>query len=278
MKKLLFNAKIPLLIIIVIVLLAILADALAALTGNDPYTYHLDLLNSDGVPLTGPTLQHWFGVEPTTGRDLFAIVTFGARTSLIVGLGATILSIIIGVIVGLFAGYHGGKLDIFLSQITNLVLLFPALIFMIALSGVVPDWFPRILLLILIIGCFGWGGIARVVRNESLRLKNEEFIVAAKVMGVKNRHIIFRHILPNLMKTVLIFTTISVPAMIGSEAALSFLGVGITAPTPSWGRSIAEAINWIYVDPWFLIFPAIFLFAITLAFNVLGDKLGAKEL
>lgn len=259
-------------IIAFVVLLAIFAPILSGITHNDPYSYHTDLLNSQGVPSIGFSPEHWFGVEPLTGRDLFSITVYGAQTSLIVGVGATILDIVVGIVIGILAGLFGGVLDSVLSKFTDFILLFPGLIFMIALGSVVPESFPRVLLMVLIIGLFGWGTIARVVRSEVVRLKNESFVQFSMLIGGKKLWIIIKHLLPNLVSTIIIFTSLSLPSKISAEAALSFLGVGITPPTPSWGRVIADAVNWINVDPFYLLFPSMFLFLITLAFNVLGDQ------
>jgi peptide/nickel transport system permease protein len=263
-------------IIVLTILLAVFAPLICSINGQDPYTYHLDELDKSGVPLHNSTFNHWFGVEPLTGRDLFAIVVFGARTSLLIGFGATVFALLLGSLVGVIAGFVGGKLDTFLSRSTDLVLLFPELIFMIALRSLIPDWFPRELLMILVIGAFGWGAIARVVRSQTLVLANEGFILSSRVLGAKKFYTILRHLLPNLMSTIVIFGAISIPGKIGSEAALSFLGVGISAPTPSWGRSIADAVQWINVDALYLVYPGLALFLITFAFNMLGDFLNKK--
>lgn len=225
------------------------------------------------MPTIGPNLQHWFGVEPHTGRDLFSVVVTGGQVSLTVGLFATILALLIGVVVGVTAGFVGGPTDTVLSKLTDIILLFPGLIFMIALSAVVPEWFNRVLLMILIIGLFGWASIARVVRAQTLQLRQFEYVKFARLVGAKRLHIIFKHLLPNLAPTIIIFGAISIPAKIGAEATLSFLGVGITPPTPTWGRAIADAVNWINVDPLYLLFPGLFLFLITLSLNIFGDCL-----
>jgi peptide/nickel transport system permease protein len=263
-------------IVAVFVLAAIFAPALAALEGQDPYTYHLDALGPDSAPLGfggGISAEHWFGVEPLTGRDLFAIVVYGARTSLLVGVAATIVSVVLGVLIGIIAGYFGGWTDRITSRVTDVVFGFPGLIFMITLGAVVPASFPKSLLIIIVIGFFGWPAIARVIRGQTLTLRERNYVVAARASGAGAGHILFSQLLPNLVATIIVFATISIPGKIGAEAALSFLGVGVPPPTPAWGRSIGEAINWISVDPMFLVFPGAALFLITLAFNVFGDGL-----
>ncbi|HEY9292497.1 MAG TPA: ABC transporter permease [Microlunatus sp.] len=263
-------------IIVVFVLSAVFAPLLSRLEGQDPYTYHLDQLGPDSAPkgpLGGISAEHWFGVEPLTGRDLFSIVVYGARTSLLVGVAATIVSLVLGVAIGILAGYFGGWTDRIISRVTDVVFGFPGLIFMITLGAVVPASFPKSLLIIIVIGFFGWPAIARVVRGQTLTLKERNYVVAAEASGAGPGHILWVQLLPNLTATIIVFATISIPAKIGAEAALSFLGVGVPPPTPAWGRSIGEAINWISVDPMFLVFPGGALFLVTLGFNVFGDGL-----
>lgn len=265
-----------LVLMVVFVLMAALAPVLAALEGQDPYTYHLDALDDSGVPLGfggGISGTHWFGVEPLNGRDLFAEVVYGARTSLLVGLAATVMSIALGVLVGITAGFFGGWYDKLMSRTTDVLFGFPGLIFMIALGAIAPNWFPKPVLIILVIGFFGWPPIARVVRGQTLTLRNRNFVRASTVMGSGSWHVLGKQVLPNLMATIIVFTTISIPAKIGTEAALSFLGVGIPPPTPSWGRSIGDAVAWVQTDSMFLVFPGMALFLVTLAFNLFGDGL-----
>lgn len=263
-------------IIVVFVLAAICAPLLAGLEGQTPYTYHLDRLGPDTAPTGfggGISAEHWFGVEPLTGRDLFAIVVYGARTSLLVGVAATVVSLILGVAIGIVAGYFGGWTDRIISRVTDVVFGFPGLIFMITLGAVVPASFPKSVLIIIVIGFFGWPSIARVVRGQTLSLKERNYVVAAQASGAGPGHILAVQLLPNLVATIIVFATISIPGKIGTEAALSFLGVGVPPPTPAWGRSIGEAINWISVDPMYLVFPGGALFLVTLGFNIFGDGL-----
>lgn len=269
-------AMIGLGLVVLFVLLAVLAPVFSWLTGNSPYAYNPDLLGPDTAPagpLGGMSAGHWFGVEPRTGRDLFAIVTYGAQVSLLIGLASTLVSVAVGVAIGLIAGFFGGVADRLLSRLTDIVFGFPFLIFAIALSATVPASFPRPLLLILVIGLFGWPQVARVVRSETLSLRERGFVRAAAAQGTGSARIIVREIMPNIAATVIVFTTVSIPGKIGAEAALSFLGVGVNPPTPSWGRSISDAISWVQVDPMYLIFPGMALFLVTLGFNMFGDGL-----
>jgi peptide/nickel transport system permease protein len=257
-------------------LFALAAPLLCRLEGQDAYTYHSEALSESGAPLGsggGISGEHWFGVEPLTGRDLFAIVANGARTSLIVGLAATALAVTIGVLIGVTAGFFGGWYDRVASRVIDVVYGFPSLIFMIALGAIASPRIPRLLLVTLVIAIFGWQNVARVIRGQTLILKHRTFVVASTAMGSGTWHVLFRQILPNLWVTIIVYTTVLIPYMIGYESALSFLGVGVPPPTPSWGRSIGEAISWVQTDPMFLIFPGTALFLVTLAFNLLGDGL-----
>lgn len=258
------------------VIVAIFAPQIASLAGVNPYAYHLGALSPSGVPqgpLGGVSGSHLLGVEPSTGRDLFAIVVYGARTSLFIGFASTALAALIGTTVGLVAGFSGGAVDLGLSRFTDLMIAFPQLIFMISLQALVPASFPRELFMIAVIAVFSWFGMARIVRAQTITLRHRSFVMAAEAVGAGRWHMLRTEILPNLMSTITVIATITVPAAIGTEAALSFLGIGVQPPTPSWGREIASAIDWVSVDPWYLLAPGLALFLVTLALNALGDGL-----
>ncbi|GGK65033.1 ABC transporter permease [Nocardia camponoti] len=261
---------------VVITLLAVGAPVVTAAIGVDPYTYHPETLGPDSAPagaFGGISADHWFGVEPLSGRDLFAIVVYGARTSLLVGVASAVLTMVAVLVIGLTAGYFGGWIDRLVSAIINVLFGFPALLFMIALGAVVPPDASRLALVIAVMTVFGWAGGARVIRSQTMTLRERDFVRYARATGASTWHILTREVLPNLRGTAIVFLTLYVPAFIGTEAALSFLGVGVPAPTPSWGRSIGDSINWVQTDPWYLLFPGAALVLITLAINEIGETL-----
>lgn len=263
-------------VIVLTTLVALTAPLLTRLLGVDPYTYNLDALDPVGLPrgpLGGISSAHPFGVEPQTGRDLFAVVVEGTRTSFTIGLGATVVSMVIAVVLGLSAGYLGGWWDALVSRLTDVVLGFPHLVFMIAVAALVPASAPDVLVMIGVIGALGWPAAARVIRSRTLALRSRTFVRASQAMGAGHLHVLGAQVLPNLVGTIIVFTTLSIPSKITAEAALSFLGVGVAPPTPSWGRSIGNAVAWVSTDPWYLLFPGAVLFLVTLAFNLFGDGL-----
>ncbi|MEV6824004.1 ABC transporter permease [Amycolatopsis sp. NPDC051102] len=262
-------------LIVGIGLLAAAAD-LFVLAEGQSLTPDIGTLGPTGLPagrLGGVSGAHWFGVEPLTGVDLFALVAHGARTSLLVGLGATALGTVLGVVAGVSAGYLGGWWDRVVTWTADVILGFPYLIFMIALGAVLPVDFPRQVTLIVVLGLFGWPRVARIVRAQTLSLAQRDFVAAARVVGAGPWHVFTKELLPNLWAPVIVVASLTVPSMIGNEAALSFLGVGVLPPTPSWGRTISAAIDFFETDPMYLVFPGLLLFGITLAFNVVGDAI-----
>lgn len=267
-------------VLAVLVVAALAAPLLTALSGQDPYTYHDDLVDSasGGAPqgaFGGISSTHWLGVEPGTGRDLFARLLYGARISLFVAVGATVVQLAIGVSVGLAAALGRRWADQVLSRVTDVMIALPMLVLAIALTTVVPEDFPRPLLLILVMGALNWGGTSRIVRAQTLTLRELDFVAAARLGGSKPLRVVRRELLPALAAPVLTYAAILLPVNIVLEASLSFLGMGVTPPTPSWGQMLSTASTWFRADPMYVLVPSGLLFVTVLAFTVLGDAVRA---
>ncbi|RKT18803.1 peptide/nickel transport system permease protein [Streptomyces sp. 1114.5] len=270
-------ARFGLVTVALLVLLAALAGPLSDLGGWTPEEFDKRAVDPylGGLPIGdfgGVGTRHWLGVEPATGRDLFARVLHGGQVSLLIAFTATAVVVVVGTLAGIAAGYFGGRADAVLSRLMDLTMSFPSLIFMISMMSVAKD-VNRVVLMTLVIGLFGWPGIARVVRGQTLSLKHREYVEAAKVGGARSWRILTREILPNVSGPIIAYTTLLVPGMIATEAALSYLGVGVRPPTPSWGQMIAESISFYETDPTYFLIPTAFLFLAVLAFTLLGDAL-----
>jgi len=274
-------------VVILLILFAVVAPLINRLVGVDPFTDNiqaLDINTGTGAPLGhlgGVSGAHPFGVEPTNGRDMLARIDIGARYSLIVALAATVLSVLLGTFFGAIAGYFGGVVDTGISRFMDILLAFPQILFAIAIASVIEAT-PRggglwvhVLLLISIIGFFSAPYFGRIIRGQVLSLREKEFVDAARGMGSSSSRIMFRELLPNMYGPILVYSTLIIPTNILFEAALSFLGVGIPLPNPSWGSMLSDATsNGLYqIDPWFAVFPGVFIFITVMAFNLLGDGL-----
>jgi peptide/nickel transport system permease protein len=273
-------------ILVFLYLLAIVGPFIAPMFGLDPFRFDPTAIGGAGgpvLPYGGISAQHPLGVEWGTGRDIASQLLWGLRISLIVATSATLLVVSIGTIVGIVAGYAGGWTDMLLGRFMDLILAFPTLLILIAMSGVltqrltdlgVPPGNPsRILYLILAISAFGWPYLARIVRGQVLSLREREFVEAAVAMGAGRRRILFTEILPNLWAPILVYTTLALPAYIGLEAALSFLGVGILPPDVTFGAMLASSVRFFATVPTYLFIPGGFLVVIVVSFNLLGDSL-----
>ncbi|MEA2460310.1 MAG: peptide/nickel transport system permease protein [Actinomycetota bacterium] len=233
-----------------------------------------------GLP-KGPNSTYIFGAD-TAGRDLFIRVIYGARTSLEVAIIATGISVFIGVCLGMTAGFFGGKIDTVISRTIDVILSLPLLVFALGIAaacGTTKEGCfggflkPGLGVVVFIIAAFSWPYIARIVRGNTLSLREKEFVEASRSLGASNRRIMFREVLPNLVAPILVYSTLIIPSNIVFEAALSFLGLGVPQHTPSWGRMLSEASRNLEGAPWLMIFPVLFLVTTTLAFNLLGDGL-----
>jgi peptide/nickel transport system permease protein len=233
------------------------------------------------LPNGGMSPEHPLGVEWGTGRDIFGQLLYGLRISLIIATSATLITVTLGTVIGIIAGYTGGVTDSFIGRIMDLILAFPFLLIILALSGVltqrltdlgVPDGNPsRILYLILVLSVFGWPYLARIVRGQVLSLREREFVEASVAMGANRRRILFTEILPNLWAPILVYATLTLPSYIGLEAALSFLGVGVRAPETTFGAMLANSVNYMNVVPAYLFIPGTVLVVLVVAFNLFGD-------
>jgi ABC-type dipeptide/oligopeptide/nickel transport system permease subunit len=271
-------------IVVFFVLIAVFAPLLAKLEGQSPDALNQNLIGDDTLPTIGATSQHWFGIEPRLGRDLFARWVYGARPSLIIGVVAATASTAVGVALGLVAGYLGGVADKVITWVIDFVLSLPFLLFVIAVVPITEQRFApvggltaeetstiRFWVLITILVVFGWAGLARLIRGEVISLREREFIAAARVIGVPTRQILFKELLPNLVGPIIVSLTIAVPAYVSLEATLSFLGAGLVEPTASWGRTIDNAQNSYAIYPLYLWPPVIGVVVLVLALSLLGD-------
>lgn len=262
-------AKIALGTILVIVLLAILAPVFAKILGHGPNQQFIDIgQNANGGPVP-PNGTFWLGTD-NNGRDLFVRILYGARISLLVGVLATGISVVLGVLFGLTAGYIGGFVDTVIARFIDVMLSIPFLILAISIAFISG---ASLWLVIGIIGVLSFTYPARIVRGQVISIKGREFVEAARALGAGPWRIMFVDILPNVMAQVIVYATLLIPLAIVAEASLSFLGVGVPPPTADWGSMINDAAGWYqYGYWWFLLFPCLALLITTLAFNIFGDS------
>ena len=270
-------------------LVAISAPLIAKLYGKNPselYGQNIPgLLTDTGLP-TGPnggmSSEFWFGISPQLGRDIFTQLIYGIRTSLLIAVVTTLGITFLGIVIGIVSGYIGGKTDYFVGRGIDVMMSFPSQIFFIALVPVVdslfvspdeatPVWL-RTVTVIIVLTALGWMGLARILRAVTLSLREREFVDAARVTGASPMRIVFKELLPNLWTPILVQSTLALPTFVTAEAGLSYLGVGVTEPTPDWGRMIADAATFYQEDITFLIFPGMAMVIFVLAFNLLGDS------
>jgi ABC-type dipeptide/oligopeptide/nickel transport system permease subunit len=263
------SAKIAAGTILVIVLLAIFAPVFAAITGHGPNQQFITIgENANGGPVP-PSGTFWFGTD-SNGRDLFVRILYGARVSLVVGVLATAISVALGTVFGLTAGYIGGFVDSLIARVIDVMLSIPLLLVAISVAYI---YGPGIWLVIVIVGVLSFTYLARIVRGQVISLKEREYIQAARALGARPWRIMVIDLLPNVMAQVIVYASLLIPLAIVTEAALSFLGVGVPPPTADWGQMIDDASGYYqYGYWWYLFFPSLALLITTLAFNIFGDS------
>ena len=251
--------------IVILVLVAILAPWIAP---HDPTKQYDSGLTMQGMPV-GPSHEFWLGTD-TLGRDLLSRLMYGARVSLVVGVLANGFALILGVIFGLTAGYFRGATETFLMRMTDVMMAFPIILLAVALVSVLK---PSIWILILVIGIVYWTPMTRVIHGEVLSIREKEFVDAARLTGCSSARILWRHILPHLVAVILVYTSLGLATTILFEATLSYIGLGVQPPTPSWGQMIAEGQNYYLSAPHLVLYPGLAIMITVLAFNLVGDGL-----
>lgn len=256
------RAKIGLAVVFVMLLMAIAAPIIAR---HDPDT--IDLINL----LSPPSRAHWLGTD-VQGRDVWARLVYGARISLAVGVISQLIALSLGIVLGLIAGFYGKWVDEVVMRLADVTLAFPTLLLLIAMAAALQ---PSIGVVFVTIGVVGWAGMARLVRGQVLVTRQLEYVQAARALGDSDARVMVRHILPNVIAPVIIAATLGVAGAIMAEAALSFLGLGVQPPTPSWGSMIAEGrdLDQLRHAPWTSLAPGLAIGAAVLGFNLLGDAL-----
>jgi peptide/nickel transport system permease protein len=258
-------ALIAVLLVVALALVAVFAPLLAP---YDPLKAYSNGLSADGAPVS-PGSAFLLGTDPN-GRDVLSRMIFGARVSLLVGVVATGLASLIGVLVGGIAGYAGGITDSVLMRITDVVLSFPILLFCVALIAITGPSTTNVMLVI----AFGyWTYLARIVRGLVLSLKEREFVTAARTLGLGHAAILRRHVLPHVVPAIIVYSTLGIASSILIEASLSYLGIGVPLPQASWGQMISQGQQYFQTAPWLLIAPGVALILTVLAFNLAGDWL-----
>jgi peptide/nickel transport system permease protein len=275
-------------VVVLYLLAAIAAPFLVKFGVLDPTTFHQELTDpsTGGIPIGrfgGVSWDHPLGVEPSTGRDVLSRLWYGVTFSLAIALSAALISIVVGAVLGIISGFTGGWTDAVIGRFIDLTLSFPVTLMLLALSsigiqlmadllpGKFSDPLPNGAYVVIVLGAFGWPGIARIIRGQVLTVREREFVDAAVLLGASRSRIYFKEILPNLWAPLLVTFTLTMPAYISAEAALSYLGVGIHPPTPTLGNVLKGSINYSTADFFFFFTPAFLIMIIVVSFNLLGD-------
>lgn len=261
-KKALEENKIAAVCLVVLCVI-ITAALMAPLSSVDPD--YMDVMNK----MAGPSREHWFGTDEL-GRDSFTRALYGSRVSLLVGFATMVVSVTAGTCVGAVSGYAGGKIDIILMRIVDMFQSVPSLLMIIVIFSFVPN---NMVTLVLMLALFSWTGVARIVRAQTLTLKERDFVIAAKTLGVSHVKIILKHIIPNMTTQIIVAASLSIAGAILDESALSYLGYGVALPKASWGSMLQNAQQYILYDPLLALIPGMFILLTVLCFNILGDAL-----
>lgn len=252
-------------VILLIVLAALFAPALSP---YDPFEQFFDGLTLQGAPLP-PSEKFWLGTD-LLGRDLFSRLLYGARTSLIIGVVANGVAVFIGTVLGIIGGYAGGVTGSLTMRFTDLMMAFPALLLAIALAAIFA---PSLWIVAMVIALVNWVWVARIIYAQTRALAESEFIEAIRSLGANWPRILFIHILPHLVPTIFVWSTLGISTTVLLEATLSFLGIGVRPPTPSWGGIIYESQSYFLDAPWLVFFPGMAILVLALSFNLVGDAL-----
>lgn len=246
--------------IVFIILVAIFAPVFAP---YDPYAQNTE------NPLMPPSFEHWLGTDEL-GRDVLSRIIYGARISLIIGLVPTSLSMMLGILLGLMAGYLGKWVDNIIMRFADIMLAFPSLLLAMVVTYTLGSGIVNIFIALSLVN---WAGTARIVRAQTISLKEGEMVEGARAIGVSKWKIMFRHILPNCLPSLIVQFTLDIPGSILSESSLSFLGVGAQPPSTSWGLMVTRGKDYLFTEPWLAIAPGVIILLVVLAFNFLGDGL-----
>jgi len=263
-----FKNRVTLVAFVLVLIVCLMAIGAPLLAPYEPNEQFFDGLTLEGMPL-GPSSSYWLGTD-LLGRDLLSRLLFGARTSLLIGIIANAIAVGIGAFLGVIAGYSGGAIGSIIMRFTDLMMAFPALLLAIALAAIFA---PSIWIVALVIALVNWVWVARVIYAQTVTLKNCEFVEAVKSLGASWPRILFIHITPHLIPTIMVWATLGISTTVLLEATLSFLGIGVRPPTPSWGGIIFESQSYFLDAPWLVFFPGAAILGVALSFNLLGDAL-----